>query len=203
MLGNFFHTYLTDRQQCVSIGNTLSDSVPVTSGVPQGSILGPLLFIVYINDLPSRIQHSMMDIYADDTKCGKEVNSPQDRCVLLQSDIDAISSWSNDSQLLLHELKTCLVRFCSNKVHPVEFNYLLNSNSILVRSSYKDLGVTFSNDLTWNSHIDNIIAKAYRVLFLIKRTFSVSSPMAVKKRLYQSLILPMLTYTVLQYGAPI
>ena len=125
----FFRSYLTDRQQCVTINNTLSNLVPVSSGVPQGSILGPLLFIIYINDLPSCTRHSLIDIYADDTKCGKKIQNSQD-CILLQSNIDVFSSWSDSSQLCLHELKTCLVHFCSNKIHPIDFNYHLNGNSI-------------------------------------------------------------------------
>ncbi len=151
-----------------------------------------MLFIIYINDLPGSIRNSLLYIFADDTKCGKEIISPND-CFLLQCNINTILNWSITSHLLLHDTKTCFVRFCLNKIS-CDFEYHLNNNPVLVRSSYKDLGVTFSSDLSWRSHIDNIISKAYRIFFLIKRTFSISSPISVKKRLYQSLVLPVLTY---------
>ena len=70
----FFEAYLSDRLQCVTINNCLSQVLPVTSGVPQGSILGPLLFVIYINDLPDSIKDSQIFMYADDTKCGKTIS---------------------------------------------------------------------------------------------------------------------------------
>ena len=188
----FFRAYLFNRQQCVVIDNTLSDLVPVASGVPQGSILGPLLFITYINDLPSSIYSSIMLTYADDTKCGKEISSSDDS-LSLQSDINIIANWSLTSRLLLHDTKTCFIRFCLNHANS-DFDYHLNNNPIQMRAYYKDLGVIFSSDLSWSKHIESIISKAYRILFLIKRTFSISSPTSVKKQLYQSLVLPILTY---------
>ena len=134
-----------------------------------------------------------MLIFADDTKCAKEISSQSDY-LLFQHDIDAISNWSKSSQLLLHETKTCLIHFCSKHKSFSFPDYKLNSNLIQVKSFYKDLGVTFSSDLSWSSHIETIIAKANRTLYLIKQTFSISSPIPTKKQLYLSLVLPLLTY---------
>ena len=94
----WFKSYLSDRRQCVSINGHHSDFQPVLSGVPQGSILGPLLFIIYINDLPTSITSSLALIFADDTKCSKGIHSFIDT-ICLQNYLDAISSWSKDWNL--------------------------------------------------------------------------------------------------------
>ena len=95
-LWKWFESYLSNRSQCVSINNSLSKCLPVLSGVPQGSILGPLLFLVYINDLPSAISSSNMFIFADDTKCFKMIKTESDIQViqLLQKDLTSLSHWS-------------------------------------------------------------------------------------------------------------
>ena len=94
-----------------------SDFLLVTLGVPQGSILGPLLILVYINDLPSHIAYSKTFIFADDTKISKVIQTVQD-CHLLQSDINDINIWSMDSNLSLHTDKTFHIRFLSPKRTP-------------------------------------------------------------------------------------
>ena len=89
----WFRAYLTNRFQFVSINNQSSQLLPVESGVPQGSILGPLLFIVYINDIPDTVLHSRTLLFADDTKCFRFIKSSSDQ-QLLQSDLNSLSLWS-------------------------------------------------------------------------------------------------------------
>ena len=190
----FLQAYLLNRQQCVAINGTFSELVPVTSGVPQGSILGPLLFIVYINDLPTNpICHTAK--FADDTRCSKEITSPETDCPLLQSHINDIRNWSLTSHLLLHESKTCFVRFCRHPVSEYDCDlYHLDGSPIQAKNTNKDPGVIFCSNLSWSKHTEYITSKAYRILFLIQRTFSITSPTLTKKKLYQSLVLPILTY---------
>ena len=106
VLWAWFKCYLTNRYQRVAINNCFSNLLPVISGVPQGSILGPLLFLVYINDMPDYICHSLLLIFADDTKCLKQIHTVNDRNAL-QEDIDSLFSWSRDSDLNFN-LKKCV-----------------------------------------------------------------------------------------------
>ena len=165
-----------------------SDFLPVSSGVPQGSILGPLLFLIYMNDLQSYINHSSLYTFADDTKFGNRMNSSAD-CDLLQQDINNICRWSKDSQLCF------FLRFHSPKISEIKRNYFINDSTIQLKISCRDLSVIFSSDLSWSKHVQHILSKAYNQLYFIKRTFNASStPTMVKKKLYLSLILPTITY---------
>ena len=141
----FFEAYLSDRLQCVTIDNCLSQVLPVTSGVLQGSILGPLLFVIYISDLPDSIKDSQTFIYADDTKCGKTISRCDSSGGALQDDIDAIFQWSLENSLQLHEGKTFTTQFHSSKCEPINTLYYLNSNPISIKECCKDLGVLVSS----------------------------------------------------------
>ena len=103
--------YLSNRCQQVSINGCLSSPLPVISGVPQGSILGPLLFLVYVNDLPSHTLFTNLYLFADDTKCLKSILTPADS-LLLHHDLNLLSAWSSDWKLLFN-LSKCL--FCPSK----------------------------------------------------------------------------------------
>ncbi len=187
-------SYLSSRVQCVSINNSTSSILPVTSGVPQGSILGPLLFLVYVNDLPDYIKHCSLYTFADDTKFGRQIHSLSD-CDLIQDDIDRSLRWTSDSHLQLHIDKTFSIRFHSAKMPEILHDYNINDTLIKLKTSCRDLGVIFSSDLSWSTHINHILSKAYTQLHFIKRTFPASTtPAIVKKKLYLALILPIISY---------
>ena len=103
----FFKCYLTDGQQCVVIDGEKSRWLPVSSGVPQGSILGPLLFIIYINDLPSVLTLFVPYLFAGDTKCCKQIMSFND-ALSLQTDLDNLSKWCHENDLSFNIYKSCL-----------------------------------------------------------------------------------------------
>ena len=107
----WFRFYLLHRRQCVKVNNEYSDFLPVLSGIPQGSILGPLLFLVYINDLPDQVLASIVLLFADDTKCFKTITNLNDS-VELQKDLDMLFGWSITSKLLFSPLKNflCLLK---------------------------------------------------------------------------------------------
>ena len=113
-LWRWFREYLSNRYQHVCINNSKSSTLPVVSGVPQGSLLGPLLFLVYINDLSSSLNHTSSFLFADDTKCLRPIHSPHD-CILLQSDLDALSTWSTNWKLNFDESKCSLLSVTSSR----------------------------------------------------------------------------------------
>ena len=86
----WFESYLFNHQQCVKINNKYSHLLPVLSGIPQGSILGPLLFLIYVNDIPDYISNSVLYLFADDTKCLKTISDPADS-IQLQDDINSLN----------------------------------------------------------------------------------------------------------------
>ena len=196
IIGNvwsFFRAYLSNRQQCVVIANNKSEWHAVTSGVPQGSILGPLLFIFFINDLSLIPSFSTPYLFADDTKCCARILSHSDSSCL-QEDLDLIYSWSTRSGLTFNISKSCLLSFCNRSVSPVNATYHLGQAEIPLLDHCKDLGVIFSSNLSWSKHYSIISAKAYKQLGLIRLTFSSSVSIRAKKLLYLSLVRSQLTY---------
>ena len=98
VLWRWIRSYLTNRLQCVSINNTVSSPRPVLSGVPQGSILGPLLFLIFVNDLLAEVSSSSLLLFADHTKCSHLISGLKD-CSSLQLDLNKLMSWRNDWNL--------------------------------------------------------------------------------------------------------
>ena len=99
---SWFHSYLTSRRQITSINDTLSSSLPVTVGVPQGRIVGPLLFIIYVNDMPNVIKHCTIILYADNTLLYYSSTSANDIKKYLNEDLNLISQWLADNLLTLN-----------------------------------------------------------------------------------------------------
>ena len=112
---NWFESYLTNRQQKTSINNTLSSSLPVSVGVPQGSILGPLLFIIYINDMPNFVKHCKIILYADDTLLYYSSNSIKDIELCVNEDIHSICKWLDENLLTLNCAKSKFLLFGGNR----------------------------------------------------------------------------------------
>ena len=147
-LWNWFSFYLHNRTQCVSVGNHLSVTLLVISGVPQGSILDPLLFLIFINDLPSIVTSDLFE-FADDTKLFRQITSTLD-IEHLQEDINSLFNWSINNFLSFN-----LSKFVFMSYHR-KFNstYHVNGHLIDESSSCKDLGIIFTNSLTWQAHYE-------------------------------------------------
>ena len=154
-LWSWFKDYLSNRYQRVTINNSYSDPLPVVSGVPQGSILGPLLFIVYINDMSSYINHMYSQYlkFADDTKCFLHINTLSDH-IALQEDITSIFTWSLalDSDMDFNFKKFIHLSFKSKLDTTHIIIYTISDTRIPRSDSHKDLGITLSVDLSWDKH---------------------------------------------------
>ena len=190
-LWSWLETYLKTRAQCVRIGDKYSDLCEVLSGVPQGSILGPLLFGIFINDLPLSVDHSTPYLYADDTKCLNTIHSLADMQDL-QNDLDNVSTWSLRWRLFFNESKFVHIRFCSSNSDSTT-TYKIKDRAIDRKSYHKDLGIYYSYNLTWTEHYKHISVKAYNTLGLLRRSFKTNNIQA-KKQLYISLVRSQLLY---------
>jgi hypothetical protein len=191
-LHRMLESYLCNRSQTVTINAESSSTVRVTSGVPQGSILGPLLFVMFINDLPSCFKHSQALLYADDLKLFSPISSVSD-CKLLQTDIDSLSNWCSVWKLKLNVPK-CNVLTFTNKKHNVLYSYKLYGSDLTRVSFIKDLGVVISSNLSFKKHVSYIVPKAYKLLGFIKRNCLSDFKEVTLRNLYTTLARPQIEY---------
>ncbi len=153
--------FLTDRKMRAVIRGNVSDWRNVTSGVPQGSVLAPVMFIVYINDLPVGIQN-YMNMFADDAKIRRRIRNLDD-CHALQENLDKISIWSTTWQMEFNVNK-CHVMECGTGEHRPHTTYTLCEKSLKNSDKERDLGVVLDRKLSPEDHIKNIVRGAYATL---------------------------------------
>lgn len=165
---DWFHAYLTDRTQYVKIGSTKSKEIRPTSGIPQGSILGPLLFLLFINNLPLMYTSSWCSLFADDHKLSRKINSRQD-CADLQADLDFLAKWC-ENRLLKLNVKKCHAITTMYKPSKIQYDYTINGEEVTRVLVIKDLGVYFDEKAKFNQHITNTTRKCYRMIGFIFRT---------------------------------
>lgn len=190
---SWLRSYLVGRSAFVKLKNVKSDIYTTPTGVPQGSHLGPLIFILFANDLCHRIRsHCLM--YADDLKIYRIISSLID-CAALQQDLDAVADWCSSNGMELNIKKCKTISFC--RTTPLtSFDYSINGNSVDRVSSIKDLGVTIDCKLNFSEHISTTTAKAFAVLGFIRRNAADFDDVYVLKTLYSSLVRSILEYAV-------
>lgn len=182
--------FLTNRFQVISLNNCFSNRTHVTSGVPQGSVLGPLLFLIYINDIATNIT-SQIRLFADDCVLYNEISCPADISVL-QSDLSKLTDWCDTWQMEINIAKTKHVKFASIP-RPTSDQYAIRGITVDSVSSIKYLGVLFTSNLSWNAHIEHITTKACKKLGYLKRHLHLANT-DTRLRAYSSLIRPSLEY---------
>ena len=182
--------FLCFRQQRVVVNGVKSDWAPVVSGVPQGTVLGPLLFSLHINDIMSDIE-SEIRLFADDCVCYREIKDIEDT-LKLQKDIDRLGVWARKWGMRFQPVK-CNMMQLTNKHNKIQASYTLEGTVLENVDSIKYLGVTITSDLKWNSHIRNVCSKANRTLGFLRRNLF-SCPQDVKEAAYKSSVRPFLEY---------
>ena len=187
---NWTRAFLVGRTQAVVLEGESSSEVPVTSGVPQGSVLGPLLFLLYINDLPQNIQ-AQVRLFADDTAVYLTVGSSDDRDTL-QADLNTLQEWELAWDMEFNPSK-CQVLHITRSKHPLNTQYSLHGQVLEATDTAKYLGVSIARDLNWNDNISSITAKANRTLGFVKRNVRTNNE-KVKELAYKTLVRPQVEY---------
>ena len=197
----WFRSYITDRKQRTCCGNELSDELLVTHGVPQGSILGPLLFVIYINDLPSVLDACHVSLYADDTVVYCYGSSSQELTDKLNQDLLAVAKWLNEHKLTLNLDKTKCILIGSNRKpeSKVALTVSIFDHCVNNVTCFKYLGILISSDFTWTNHVEYMAGKINQRLGLLRRIKHLL-PFRVRILFYKSLVMPLFEYADLVWG---
>ena len=201
--------FLMDRKQMVKVCKLLSSEGPVHSGVPQGSSLGPLLFLVLIADIDSCTNHVYVSSFADDTRFLLKIREEQD-CSKMQEDLIHVYNWATENNMKFNSKKFELVSFSArlrdlNIINPNDnlFNYPdyydPEGNIIVSVPKVRDLGVSMTSDGKFNSQIDESFKKGNRYAGWILRVFKTSEPTAMVT-LFRALVLPHMEYCCQLWG---
>lgn len=189
---NWIESYLTDRQQIVKFNEKKSNPIQVTSGVPQGSHLGPLLFILYINDISFTLKHIRVLIYADDMKLFLEIKKDNDLNIF-RNEIESFYKWCCKSLLALN-VKKCNVITYSRKLCTTNTSFSLGNQSVPRCDKIRDLGIILDSKLTFIDHYNTIVHRASNMLHFIKRfCYNFQDPYTIKT-LYVAYVRSILEY---------
>jgi len=186
----WLQAFLFNRYQCVLLENSCSGWTPVISGVPQGSVLGPILFILFINDISQIASGQIVTkLFADDLKLYISIKNIQDN-VCLQNVLAHLSIWCSQWQLTVNLSKSCVIHLHKdNNKH----TYFLDGKPVPVVDTICDLGITISSDCSFDQHIGSIIGKAHSRVGLLFRAF-VSRDLKFLKLAYTTYVRPILEY---------
>ena len=189
----WFEDYLKDRFQRVIINGQVSDWVKLLCGVPQGSVLGPLLFLVFINDVARSVNNCNIRMFADDTCLFVTVDNREDAATLINEDMVRISNWSEQWLVDFSPAKTKEM-IITNKGHLEEHPQIVFNNHVInnVRS-HKHLGITLSSDLRWTNHINNVVSNGSKRLDLM-RGLKYTVDRRSLEIIYMSFVRPCLEY---------
>ena len=194
-LGRWIHSFLTGRLQAVVVEGRKAKPQPVLSGVPQGSVLGPLLFLILIGDIDKDVATSFLSSFADDTRIGKSITSVEDT-QQLQADLESIYNWSVNNNMSFNCDKFELMRYRSKESKESQLNsgYMDNNGQAIEEAQQvRDLGVVMSNDATFTSHIHEKSKSVKALISWILRTFRSREPLPMLT-LWKTLVLCHLDY---------
>ncbi|KAJ8047577.1 RNA-directed DNA polymerase from mobile element jockey [Holothuria leucospilota] len=200
---HWFNDYLSNRSQYVNISTVNSHMCSITTGVPQGSILGPLLFLIYINDLPSVSSRLKFTLYADDTNISYEHTDIDLLLHYLNSEMIKVTNWFATNKLLLNAKKSIAILF---RPYQKRINFVGNTAGILIQNNFVPfsdsanfLGVTIDPHLNWIPHTENLCKKLSKGSSIIFKLHNLL-PIKILLTIYNSLILPLLSYCAIIWG---
>jgi len=188
-------SYLQGRLQTVCSGNSFSGFIELTKGVPQGSVLGPLLFAIYINDLPNVVRGCNLHMYADDVQVYKSCNAQTiTQCAIeLNEELSAISRWSSENSLSLNPSKSKYLVISRKPVRCNNLRLMINNAEIELVDKATNLGIVINNKLSYNDHINLIVGRVYGMLRCLWAT-QYYTPRRIKLLLAKTYLIPKLLY---------
>ena len=199
----WFDSYLSNRFQQVQISGKLSQSKEIKAGVPQGSVLGPLLFLLYINDLPLYIKYCLLDLFADDGTLHTSNAYLPTLTTFLNADLDNFSDWCDDNDMKKNTSKSkamfLATKNTANKIMEEPPNLTIKGEQIQISDTEKLLGVHINNSLNWSFHIESTLKKCNSLLFLLNRIKQYLN-VPTRKLFYNAYILPHLDYCCSIWG---
>ena len=201
---SWFNTYLTQRKQQVSVNNCKSDFKHVSYGVPQGSILGPLLFLLFINDLPLYTNNVYTDLYADDTTVYDIQDSVEEIETNLQSTLNNLHAWCRDNGMILNSSKTKVLLVTTTqkrqRLQNENLDLKFNNESLTMITNDKILGVYVDNNLTWSEHIKHLSRKITSSIWLLSKMKKFLSQ-GHRVQFYKSYIQPHIDFCNIIWGS--
>ena len=186
----WINKWLKFRNQKVVLVGEMSDPVPVTSGVPQGTVLGPPMFLLYINDINQNI-NSKIRLFEDDCVLYREINSKLD-CLELQQDLQKLVCWSHTWQMSIY-INKCHTLHAHRKKQTIIHTYTMDNTLVTPVTHHPYLGIGLQSDLRWTTHIQNTTNKAQKTLNMLKRNPKQAST-TVKSQAYKTIVRPQLEY---------
>ena len=197
---DLFKSYLLNRKNYVKIKSHSSTMNTSNIGVPQGSILGPMLFLIYVNDLPCASNLLEPIIFADDTTLSISDHNPSVLVSNLNSELMKVQSWCNSNRLTINAAKTEMMMFTNRNVDLSQLNVTLDSELLEFKSSCTLLGVKIDDNLSYKNHIQHItnkISKNTGILYRIRDEL----PLSARKNFYYAYIYPYLNYNIILWGS--
>ncbi|CAH2211312.1 jg23354 [Pararge aegeria aegeria] len=197
---NLVASYLSNRTQRVCINDAKSQGSNTSMGVPQGSILGPFLFLVYINDLPYHVSGTCdIVLFADDTSLIFKTDRSKDNSDEVNRVMSHVSHWFTVNNLLLNAKKTKCVEFILPNVKKIDKNIMINGESLKIETSTVFLGVTLDNKLQWGAHIDSLAGKLSSAAYAVRKIRQITD-VEIARLVYFAYFHSVMSYGILLWG---
>ena len=191
-LHQWIRSFLSNREQSVLVDGATSSPAPILSGVPQGTVLGPLLFLTYINDINKNLSEgTSIRLFADDSLLYRTIKTKED-ALILQKDLNTLQTWEKENLMEFHPDK-CQVLRITNKKKPILSGYTIHNSLLTLVNSAKYLGVTIDNRLNWGAHCNAVCNKANSTLAFLQRNLQ-GCPKSVKEKCVNTFVRPTLEY---------